>query len=144
MDLFRVRSKVSGLFLRVPGGELGWRIQELVEQAPVTRASWWLLKPLAGFDGQSVVAYEDRCGLWWEYMPATGRIHNIPWLSTEFHYDRPRYSRARLTRLDAKQLIEQGVGRAADDQFLVAHHKDLTARDPKDLLGRVRTAWSRR
>ncbi len=137
MDLFRVRSKVSGFFLKVPGGELGWRVQELIEQIPVTRPGWWLLEPSETSREPTVVAYEDRRGLWWEYMPATGKLHNLPWLSTLFHYqdlDATGYRRTRLTSVEAKRLVAQGAGRASDDPLVTAHANDLTARDPRTAL----------
>ncbi len=137
MDLFRVRSKFSGFFLKMPGGDLGWRVQELIEQIPVTRPGWWLLEPSGASREPMVVAYEDRRGLWWEYMPPTGKLHILPWLSTYFHYhdlDTTGYRRTRLTPVEVKRLIAQSTGRASDDPLVIAHGEDLTARDPRSVL----------
>ena len=82
-----------------------------------------------------MVAYEDSRGLWWEYMPATGMLHNLPWLSTFFHYaDMPGYQRTRLTGHEARALVVRRVGRADDDPLVTAHRRDVTARDPIKLL----------
>jgi hypothetical protein len=82
-----------------------------------------------------VIAYEDRRGLWWEYMPSTGKLHNLPWLSTDFHYeDRSGYRRLSVTGGEAKRLIGQGVGRPPDDPLAVAHAKDV-GREPDAVLG---------
>jgi hypothetical protein len=134
VDLFRLRDEVSALFLKVPGGDLGRRLGRFVERVPVTRPGWFLLEP-ADEGEPTVVAYEDRRGLWWEYMPRTGRLHNIPWLSTGFHYgDGSGYLRKPLIGREVKRLIAEGVGRASDDLVSIAHDNDLASRDPRTVL----------
>jgi hypothetical protein len=135
VDLFRAREKLAAFFSsKVPSGDLGWCLGQLVLRMPVTRPGWFLLEPLDASE-PAVVAFEDRQGLWWEYMPSSGKLHNIPWLSTDFHSeDRSGYVRKPLTGLEAQGLIARGVGRASDDPLAAGYENDRTARDPQTAL----------
>jgi hypothetical protein len=95
---------------RVRGDHVRNRLNEQLLRIPIQRARWWLVER-PGFPDEPVsVAYEDSRGLWWEYEPETGRLHNSPWLFTDYHYRAggPDYVFTRLSPDDAKAWIARG------------------------------------
>ncbi|MBV9165065.1 MAG: hypothetical protein JO342_02825 [Solirubrobacterales bacterium] len=106
---------------------------------PVTQPSarWWLVEPPVEDNQPPSVAFQDAVGLWWEYDPATGRLHQTPWLETHFYYpdERAAYGFTKLSAGEARGLIARGMGRRDSPQLRAAREADDLALDPEEILG---------
>jgi hypothetical protein len=93
-----------------------WEPQDGPLPATQPPARWWLIerpaRPGAStFEPPVSVAYEDEYGTWWEHDPDTGRLHEAPWLFTEYYY-RPGACGHHFTPLvpeEARQRIASGL-----------------------------------
>ena len=129
----RLRDRLIDL---TPGRLRRWADEQL-SRVPVQRARWWLVERLGDSSLPTSVAYEDKRGLWWEFEPETGMLHETPWLYTEYHHG-SEFEEFRFTRLapvGAKLWIERGIGRRDSVGLVGSRRTDDRALDPAQLLG---------
>lgn len=81
------------------------------------------------------MAYEDE-DVWWEYEPATGLLHQAPWLWTDYHhgsaYEEFRF--AELTPPQARRWIGLDVGWRDSVTLLSSRRTDAKPLNPHRLL----------
>lgn len=113
---------------------------------------WWLVERdeqgAGSPDPTTGLAYEDECGVWWIWEPATGKLHaDTPWLFTDYHHRaKERQGRfidtevgkLRFTPLSpraAKRVIESGgASGVSDSKLLQMRRDDGRALDPDRVL----------
>ena len=136
MNLYRARSTLSALCLRLPVENVALWLEEQVERIPIQRSRWWLVQRPGIVDQGTSVCYEDAQGLWWEYDPDTRMLHDTPWLITAYRNGRDDpYRYSRLMPREAKLWMSRELGGDRDDALLAARSGDKRALDPIKVLG---------
>jgi hypothetical protein len=106
-----------------------------VEPATQPPARWWLIE--RDPDETPAVAYEDADGMWWEYEPATGRLHNHSWLFTDYYYNLGKHGLrfSPLSAAGAREAIAARKGPVSPRELVSFRAADVDAMDPGAVLG---------
>jgi hypothetical protein len=103
------------------------------DASPATQppARWWLIEranppTTTTFEPSVSIAYEDEHGTWWEWEPATQRLHSTPWLYTDYYYRAEGHGLrfSRLTPDEVRQRIADGLeATTAGDLLMAGRHQ---------------------
>jgi hypothetical protein len=111
-----------------------WHIWARPASQPSAR--WWFVEQPGFPDAPSSVAYEDDRGIWWEYDPTTGRLHEAPWLFADYYYHSrgPEYRFTPLPASEVRQRLTH-VGVWDNDDLLGARRRDKDWLPLEEALG---------